>query len=113
MMASSAPKWRLDLGDHVADTNQKKRRDRFFCQLARRHLEADESDKNGWVVVPEATGSSAHYSEREIQSFLERLSDDGWIIVRDPAPAGGTHARLTSAGRARAQAICKDAPFAR
>jgi hypothetical protein len=99
------------VGEHLAATNQKERRDQFFCQLARCHLDG-ESDKDGWVVVPEATGTSAGYNEREIQGFLERLVEDGWIEVKDPARAGGIHARLTSAGRARAQVICKDAPFA-
>jgi hypothetical protein len=100
------------VGEHLAETNQKERRDQFFCQLARRHLEAGESDKDGWVVVPEATGTSAGYNEREIQGFLERLVKDGWIEVKDPARADEIHARLTSAGRARAQVICMDAPFA-
>jgi hypothetical protein len=101
----------LDVGEHLAETNQKERRDQFFCQLARRHLEAGESDKDGWVVVSAATGTSAGYIEREIQGFLERLVEDGWLEVKDPAGAGGIHARLTSAGRARAQVICKDASF--
>ena len=99
------------MGEQIAETNQKERRDQFFCQFARRHLEAGESDKDGWVVVPEVPGTSAGYNEREIQGFLERLVEDGWIEVKDPARAGGIHARLTSAGRARAQVICKDAPF--
>jgi hypothetical protein len=100
----------LDVG---VETNQKERRDQFFCQLARCHLEAGESDKDGWAVVPTATGTSAGYNEREIQGFLERLVEDGWIELKDAARAGGIHARLTSAGRARAQVICKEAHFAR
>ena len=103
----------LDVGEHLAETNQKERRDQFFCQLARRHLDAGESDKDGWVVVPEATGTSAGYNKREIQGFFERLVEDGWIEVKDSARAGGMRARLTLAGRARAQVICKEAPFAR
>jgi hypothetical protein len=101
------------VGEHLVDSNQKERRDQFFCQLARRQLDADESDNDGWVVVLETTATSAGYNEREIKGFLERLVDDGWIEVKDPAPASGMHARLTPAGRARAQVICKDAPFAR
>ncbi|MGB9370945.1 MAG: hypothetical protein WCB79_03295 [Halobacteriota archaeon] len=99
------------MGQHLAETNQKERRDQFFCQLARRHLEAGESDKDGWVVIPGATGTSAGYDECEIQGFLERLVEDGWIEVKDSARAGAINARLTSAGRARGQVICKDAPF--
>jgi hypothetical protein len=99
------------VGEQIAGINQKERRDEFFCQLVRRHLEAGESDKDGWVVVPEVPRTSADYNEREIQGFLERLVEDGWIEVKDPARAGGIHARLTSAGRARAQVICKDMPF--
>jgi hypothetical protein len=103
----------LDVGEHLAETNQKERRDQFFCQLARRHLDAGESDKDGWVVVPEATGTSAGYNEREIHGFLERLAEDGWVEVKDTVRTGEIQARLTPAGRARAQVICKDAPFAR
>jgi hypothetical protein len=103
----------LDVGEHLAETNQKERRDQFFCQLARRHLDASESDKDGWVVVLGATGTSPGYNKREIQGFLERLVEDGWVEVKDQARAGGMHARLTPAGRARAQVICKEAPFAR
>jgi hypothetical protein len=101
----------LDVGEQHVETNQKERRDQFFCQLAHCHLEACESDKDGWVVVPEATGTSAGYNEGEIQGFLERLVEGGWIEVKDPARAGGIYARLTSAGRARAQVICNDPPL--
>ena len=103
----------IDVGEHLAENNQKERRDRFFCQLARRHLDAGEGDKDGWVVVLEATATSAGYNEREMQGFLERLVDDGWIEVKDVVRAGEIHARLTPAGRARAQVICKEALFAR
>ena len=112
-MTSGAAKQGLDVGEHLAETNQKERRDQFFCHLARRHLDAGESDNDGWVVVLEATASSAGYNEREIQSFVERLVEDGWIEVQDPIRAGEIHARLTPAGKARAQVICKDTPFAR
>ena len=112
-MTSGTAKEGLDVGEYLAETNQKERRDHFFCQLARRHLDASESDKDGWVVVLEAAVTSAGYNEREIQGFLERLAQDGWIEVKDPARAGGMHARLTPAGRARAQVICKEAPFGR
>jgi len=100
------------MGEHPAETNQKQRRDHFFCQLARRHLKAGESDKDGWMVVPETKGTSADYNEREIEGFLERLTADGWIEVKDAAQVSEMCARLTSAGRARAQVICKDAPLA-
>jgi hypothetical protein len=103
----------LDVGEYLAEANQKERRDQFFCQLARRHLKAGESDKDGWITVSDARRTSAGYHEREIQGFLERLTEDGWIEVKDPARAGGVYARLTAAGRARAQVICKDAPFTR
>jgi hypothetical protein len=95
---------------HLADTNQKKRRDKFFCQLARRYLEEGQSDKAGWLPVPEAIGI-AGYSDGEIRHFLERLSDDGWIELKDHAQDTSVDARLTSAGRARAQVMCKDASF--
>jgi hypothetical protein len=101
------------VGEHLVETNQKGRRDQFFCQLARRHLDAGESDNDGWRVVLEATTTSAGYNEREIQGFLERLVEDGWIEVKDPVRAGEIRARLTPAGRARAQVICKEVPFAR
>jgi|ERR1019366_271198 hypothetical protein len=113
MMTSGAAKEGSNVGENVAETNQKERRDQFFCQLAHRHLYAGESDKDGCVVVLEATGTSAGYNEREIQGFLERLVEDGWIEVKDPVRAGKIRARLTPAGRARAQVICKDVPFAR
>lgn len=111
MMTSGAAKEGSNVGENLAEANQKERRDQFFCQLAHRHLYAGESDKDGSVVVLEATGTSAGYNEREIQGFLERLVEDGWIEVKDSARAGAINARLTSAGRARGQVICKDAPF--
>lgn len=103
----------LDVGEHLAEINQKERRDQYFCQLARRDLKARESDKDGWTAIAETKGTSADYSEREIEGFVERLIEDGWIEVKDEARASGICARLTSAGRARAQVICKNAPFAR
>jgi hypothetical protein len=99
------------VGEHLTDTNQKERRDQFFCELARRQLKADESDEDGWVALSEVTETPSD-TESEIKGFLERLLADGWIEVKDPAQAGALHARLTSAGRARAQVICKDGPFA-
>ena len=113
MMTSGAAKEGIDVGEHLAENNQKERRDQFFCQLARRHLDTGESDKDGWVVVLEATATSAGYNEREMQGSLERLVDDGWIEVKDAVRAGKLHVRLTPAGRARAQVICKEALFAR
>jgi hypothetical protein len=95
---------------HLADTNQKKRRDKFFCQLARRYLEEGQSGKTGWLPVPEAMGA-AGYSDSEIKLFLERLAKDGWIEIKDHAEVPLANARLTSAGKARAQVMCKDASF--
>ena len=112
-MTSGVAKEGSNVGENLAETNQKERRDQFFCQLARRHLDTGESDKDGWVVVLEATATSAGYNEREIQGFLERLVEDGWIEVKDGVRAGEIRARLTPAGRARAQVICKEASFAR
>ena len=94
---------------HLADTDQKKRRDKFFCQLARRYREEGQSDKAGWLPVPEAMGTA--YSDREIKHFLERLIADGWIEIKDHAQGKSAEARLTSAGKARAQVMCKDASF--
>jgi hypothetical protein len=113
MMTSGATKERPDVGKHLAETDQKERRDQFFCQFARRHLYAGESDKDSWVDVLEGTGTSAGYTERDIQGFLERLAEDGWIEVKDPVRAGEIRARLTPAGRARAQVICNEVPVAR
>jgi hypothetical protein len=96
---------------HLAETDQKKRRDKFFCQLARRYLEEGQSDKGGWLPVPEAM-EAAGYSDPEIKHFLERLTEDGWIEIKDHAQVTSVDARLTSAGRARAQVMCKDASFA-
>jgi len=95
---------------HLADTDQKKRRDKFFCQLARRYREEGQSDKAGWLPVPEAMGT-AGYSDREIKHFLQRLAEDGWIEIKDHTQATSVDARLTSAGKARAQVMCKDASF--
>jgi hypothetical protein len=94
---------------YLADTDQKKRRDKFFCQLARRYLES-QSDKAGWLPVAEAMGT-AGYSDREMKLFLERLTEDGWLEIKDHAQATLADARLTSAGKARAQVMCKDASF--
>ncbi|MGZ4870237.1 MAG: hypothetical protein ACXV2F_07785 [Halobacteriota archaeon] len=91
-----------------ADTDQKKRRDKFFCQLAQHYLEEGQRDKAGWLHVPEVMGI-AGYSDGEIKHFLERLADDGWIEIKDHAQATSVDARLTSAGKARAQVMCKDA----
>lgn len=96
---------------HQADTNQKKRRDKFFCQLARRYLEEGQSGKTGWLPVPEAMGA-AGYSDNEIRHFVERLTEDGWIEIKDHAQATSLDIRLTSVGRARAQVMCKGASFA-
>jgi hypothetical protein len=95
---------------HLADTDQKKRRDKFFCQLARRYREEGQSDKAGWLPVAEAMGA-ADYSDREIKLFLERLTEDGWIEIKDHGQATLVDARLTSAGKARAQVMCNDASF--
>jgi len=97
--------------EHLEKTNQKERRDHFFCQLARGHFDACANDSTGWVSVLEATATSASYTEREINDFLERLVEDEWIELQDQAPLSGMRARLTAAGRARAQVICKDASF--
>jgi hypothetical protein len=94
---------------HLADTDQKKRRDKFFCQLARRYL-VGQNDKAGWLPVAEAMGT-ADYSDLEIKLFLERLAEDGWIEIKDHAEVPLANARLTSAGKARAQVMCKDASF--
>jgi hypothetical protein len=98
------------MDQHLADTNQKKRRDKFFCQLARRYLEEGQSDTSGWLSVAGTMGT-AGYSDREIKLFLERLTEDGWIETKDHAQATLIDARLTSAGKARAQVMCKDASF--
>ncbi|MGZ4849251.1 MAG: hypothetical protein ACXV2D_07170 [Halobacteriota archaeon] len=97
---------------HSAGTDQKERRDKFFCRLAMLCFEGGLGDKDGWVLIPKAA-SITGCSEGKIEYFLERLTEDGWIEVDGPGRAGGKHARLTSVGRARAQVICKDAPFAR
>jgi hypothetical protein len=91
----------------MQDSDEKNHRDYFFCQLARLNLLEGQSDTNGWVVVPEAarrTGSN----EREILDFLERLVEDGWIEVKGSNHTIPSNARLTLAGKARAQVICKD-----
>ena len=88
--------------------DEKNRRDYFFCQLARLNFEEGQSDTDGWVVVPEAARKTG-YSEDEIQDFLERLVEDGWIEVKGSTHSIPSSARLTLAGKARAQVICKDA----
>ena len=103
-------KWSLDMDRHLADTDQRKRRDKFFCQLARRYCEEGQSEKTGWLPLPEAI-ATADYSDSEIKHFIERLTEDGWIEIKDHAQGTSAEARLTSAGRARAQVMCKDASF--
>jgi hypothetical protein len=88
--------------------DKKNRRDHFFCQLARLNFIEGQSDKDGWVVVPEAARKTG-YGEDEIQDFLERLVEDGWIEVKSSTHTIPSNARLTLAGKARAQVICKDA----
>lgn len=95
--------------DRLADTDQKKRRDKFFCQLARRYL-VDQDEKAGWLPVADVIGT-AGYSDFEIKLFLKRLAEDGWIEVKDHADVTLANARLTSVGKARAQVMCKDASF--
>ena len=94
----------MDVGSTNSD--QIKRRDKLFCQLALLCNEGMHSDKDGWVLVPEAA-REVGCSEGETKHFLERLIEDGWIEVDDPGRASGIYARLTSVGRARAQIICK------
>jgi DNA-binding MarR family transcriptional regulator len=86
--------------------DEKNRRDYFFCQLARLNFEEGKSNTDGWVVVPEAARKTG-YSEDEIQDFLERLVEDGWIEVKGATHKIPSRVRLTLAGRARAQVICK------
>jgi len=86
----------------------KNHRDYFFCQLARLNFEEGQSDTDGWVVVAEAARKTG-YSENEILDFLERLVEDGWIEVKGSNHTIPSNARLTLAGKARAQVICKDA----
>ncbi len=88
--------------------DEKNRRDNFFCQLARLNVGNGQSDKDDWVVIPEAARKTG-YSENEIQHFLERLVEDGWIEVKDLAHSIPSSARLTLVGKARAQVICKNA----
>jgi hypothetical protein len=88
--------------------DEKNRRDYFFCQLARLNFEEGQSDNDGWVVVPEAARKTG-YGEDELQDFLERLVADGWIEVKSSTNSIPSSARLTLAGKARAQVICKDA----
>ena len=95
-----------------AHSDQIKRRDKLFCQLALLCHEGGHSDKDGWVLVPEAARKVC-CSEGETKHFLQRLIEDGWIEVDDPDRASGIYARLTSVGRARAQIICKGASLAR
>jgi hypothetical protein len=97
---------------HSADTDQIQRRDKLFCQLALLCNEEGRSDKDGWVLVPEAA-RKVGCNEGDTKHFLERLIEDGWIEVDDPDRASGIYARLTSVGRARAQIICKGASLAR
>ena len=99
----------MDVGSTQSD--QIKRRDKLFCQLALLCNEERHSDKDGWVLVPEAA-RKVGCSEGETKHFLERLVEDGWIEVDDPG-RGRINARLTSVGRARAQIICKSAPLVR
>jgi hypothetical protein len=87
--------------------DEKNRRDHFFCQLARLNLVEGKSDTGGWVAIPEAARKTG-CSEHEILDFLERLVEDGWIEVRSSTRIPSS-ARLTLAGKARAQVICKDA----
>jgi len=87
--------------------DEKNRRDYFFCQLARLNFEEGQSDSDGWVVVPEAARKTG-CSKNEIQNFLERLVEDGWIEVKDSTDTIPSSARLTLAGKARAQVICKN-----
>jgi hypothetical protein len=86
--------------------NEKNRRDYFFCQLARLNFLDGQSDEEGWVVVPEAARKTG-YGEDEIQDFLERLVEDGWIEVKRSTRTIPSNARLTLAGKARAQVICR------
>jgi DNA-binding IclR family transcriptional regulator len=86
--------------------DEKNRRDYFFCQLARLNFEEGQSDTDGWVVVPEAARKTG-YSENEVQDFLERLVEDGWIEVKGSPRTIPSNARLTLAGKARAQVICR------
>jgi hypothetical protein len=90
--------------------DEKNRRDYFFCQLARLNFEG-QSDTDGWVAVPEVA-LKAGYSEDVIRDFLERLIEDGWIEVKNSINSTTNSARLTLAGKARAQVICKDASSA-
>jgi hypothetical protein len=85
---------------------EKNRRDYFFCKVACLNFEEGQSDTGGWVVVPEAARKTG-YSEDEIQLFLDRLVEDGWIEVKDSTQSISSRVRLTLAGRARAQVICK------
>jgi hypothetical protein len=91
--------------------DEKTRRDYFFCQLARLNFEEGQSDKDGWVVIPEAARKTG-CSEDEIQDFLERLVEDRWIEVKGSTHSTPSSARLTLAGKARAQVICKNASLA-
>jgi hypothetical protein len=92
--------------------DEKNRRDYFFCQLARLNFEEGQSDTDGWVAVPEAARKTG-YCEDEIQDSLERLVEDRWIEVKDSTHPIPSSARLTLAGKARAQVICKDPSLAR
>jgi hypothetical protein len=88
--------------------DEKNRRDYFFCQLARLNFKEGQSDNEGWMAVPEAAQKTGN-SEDEIRDFLERLVEDGWIEVKNATNSAPSSARLTLAGKARAQVICKDA----
>jgi hypothetical protein len=99
------------MDEHHANTDQKKRRDQFFCQLAHHYLQEGKMDEDGWMFIPEAT-EIAGFSEFEITHFLKRLIEDGWIVLKDQAQGTSLYARLTSAGWARAQVICRDTSVA-
>jgi len=90
----------------MQEADEKNHRDYFFCQLARLNLEEGQSDNDGWVAVPQAALKTG-YNEDEIQRCLDRLVEDEWIEVKDSTHSIPSRARLTLAGKARAQVICK------
>lgn len=90
----------------MQERDEKNHRDYFFCQLARLNLEEGQSDNEGWVAVPQAALKTS-YKEDEIHRCLDRLIEDGWIEVSDSTHSMPNRARLTLAGKARAQVICK------